>query len=288
MSLLGQSHESFANIEQNQEELELYWTIERMQSAQPLPLLVKSINSTFTDHSGQACNIPLTRVDQPLLNIFPFSTMGKIFFANAQGLNFVCSGGVVTSTGGNLITTAAHCIFNVDRTFVRNLVFVPQYRNGIAPFGVFAARSFHWDNCWLDSFQQDFTVDLAFVIVNNAIEPSTQAMGITTEVSMTNLLRTAGYPANIENGEFLYQCSGVTCDTNGAFFRCNVQGPPNWSLGCQTSGGFSGGPYYNSDNMIVGVESHSTLDFNPKGEWKPSLFYIWTEAPMTEDQLKRW
>jgi len=153
----------------------------------------------------------------------------------------------------------------MENSFVRNFIFVPQFRNGITPLGRFGARTFWWDDCWLRSSQLDYTVDLAFVIVNSDVERLTQSLSVSTNVAITAFIRTAGFPGHIADGQFLYQCSGVTCDTNSAFFRCNTQGPPNWSLGCQTAGGFSGAPYYLAaagQNVMVGVESHSTLDGN--------------------------
>lgn len=47
-----------------------------------------------------------------------------------------CSASVVHSPGGDLVATAAHCVYRGVLGFRTNLVFAPGYRDGTAPYGV--------------------------------------------------------------------------------------------------------------------------------------------------------
>ena len=90
---------------------------------------------------------PFTRyyVDVQLYNapatpgVYPYIAVGKIFFTQ-NGPNFVCSGASVASPAATqTVWTAGHCLNDGSNTFNTNTVFVPSYRNGVAPYGLFPA-----------------------------------------------------------------------------------------------------------------------------------------------------
>lgn len=81
----------------------------------------------------------MTRADRPGYPIgHPTArTNGKAFFT-AFGLNFACSAAIVNTEGKSEVWTAGHCV-TAGGSFVSNWIFVPNYDNGAAPFGVWPA-----------------------------------------------------------------------------------------------------------------------------------------------------
>lgn len=76
-----------------------------------------------------------------LQNILPHRWTGRISFSTPNGTSY-CSG---TSISGNVMVTAAHCLYDsTNNRWYSNWVFTPAYRNGSAPYGVFAAQQ-----CWV-------------------------------------------------------------------------------------------------------------------------------------------
>ncbi|HYI44162.1 MAG TPA: hypothetical protein VE174_01700, partial [Actinomycetota bacterium] len=67
---------------------------------------------------------------------YPYSTFGKIFMI-FDGEYFVCSGTSIVSDNKSLVWSAGHCVYDVRNGFVEDLIFVPAYKDGEAPFGVF-------------------------------------------------------------------------------------------------------------------------------------------------------
>ncbi|MFC5033991.1 hypothetical protein [Streptomyces sp. So13.3] len=67
---------------------------------------------------------------------------GTFFWTDATGTGRTCSGSVVRSPGRDLVLSAGHCLKGYSGTSPRrNLAFVPQYHDGLKPFGVFPVAS---------------------------------------------------------------------------------------------------------------------------------------------------
>jgi V8-like Glu-specific endopeptidase len=76
-----------------------------------------------------------------LWQIYPHKWIGRLSFTTPGGTSY-CSG---TSISGNVMLTAAHCIYDTtNNQFYSNWVFRPAYRNGTSPYGAFAATT-----CWV-------------------------------------------------------------------------------------------------------------------------------------------
>lgn len=68
----------------------------------------------------------------------PYAASGKLFF-NVGASTFVCSASLIKR---GLVVTAAHCVANFGMNqFYTNWRFVPGYRSGSAPFGVWTAQT---------------------------------------------------------------------------------------------------------------------------------------------------
>ncbi|WP_433501625.1 trypsin-like serine peptidase [Sphaerimonospora sp. CA-214678] len=100
-------------------------------------------------------------------------TVGKAFFIGADGHPHWCSATSVRSDHGNLVATAGHCVYDVRpgtaATTMRNWVFIPGYRRGGAPWGVYVGRQAftHRDFATYGDADRDY----AFVNVHTGLTP---------------------------------------------------------------------------------------------------------------------
>ncbi|MEU9032167.1 trypsin-like peptidase domain-containing protein [Streptomyces sp. NPDC048383] len=80
--------------------------------------------------------------------------VGALFAGGLDGGHF-CTAAVVRSEGHDLIATAAHCLDDPDTA-----VFVPGYRDGGAPYGVWRLTGVYVAPAWQDG--KDADADIAF------------------------------------------------------------------------------------------------------------------------------
>lgn len=87
-------------------------------------------------------------------------TVGALFYTAGSGRHF-CTASVIKSSTGNLVLTAAHCVYSGG--YSRNLVFVPGYDNGGAPYGAWTVKKIIVANGWRQ--HQDPSLDYAYLDV---------------------------------------------------------------------------------------------------------------------------
>jgi len=174
--------------------------------------------------------------------VFPNRAHGKLFFQQGTG-KFVCSGTVVTSTGHWLVETAGHCVADAaTHTFSTNVVFVPAYRNGTAPFGSWTAFSLWTKTAWINT--GNLREDRGFVLLNNnsagqPIQNVTGSEGIAFNQGYLQHVVDFGYPAASPfNGETEQLCLASFEETDP--FNTSAGSVP-WGIGCDQTGGSSGG-----------------------------------------------
>ncbi|MEU6553199.1 trypsin-like peptidase domain-containing protein [Streptomyces sp. NPDC046915] len=173
--------------------------------------------------------------------------VGALFDADRVGKlagGHFCTASVVHSAHGNLIATAAHCVDGDDGG---DVVFVPGYRDGKAPYGVWKVTRRFLPDGW--SKEQDEDSDVAFAVVEgvggergkriedivggNHFAPRT-ATGATA-VTVT------GYPNAQE--------TPISC-TN----KPSVHSDTQQRISCPDfTGGTSGSPWVNGDHEVVGI-----------------------------------
>ncbi|MFE9449966.1 trypsin-like serine peptidase [Streptomyces sp. NPDC006739] len=119
--------------------LDTYWTPARMAAALPAD----------TAKGVEAAPSAAPAVDGPRPGEYiPPSTSfdgmpqaGTFFWTDATGTGRTCSGSVVRSPGHDLVLSAGHCLKAYSGTSPRrDLAFVPQYHDGLKPFGIFPVR----------------------------------------------------------------------------------------------------------------------------------------------------
>jgi len=209
-------------------------------------LLTASVTPQLTSYAYPA---PFTRYalfPASQYNVFPNRAHGKLFFTQQTpngNVNFVCSGTVVTSTGHWLVETAGHCVANSStHTFSFNVAFVPAYRSGSAPYGVWTGSSVWTKTAWINS--GNIREDRGFVILNAnsagaKIQDVTGSEGISFNQSYLQNVVDFGYPAESPfTGETEQICLASFEEQDP--FDTSAGSLP-WGIGCDQTGGSSGG-----------------------------------------------
>ncbi|PWI16485.1 serine protease [Streptomyces sp. Act143] len=153
-----------------------------------------------------------------------------------DGGEHYCTASVVRSPGRDLVVTAAHCLDGAGD----DLVFVPGYRDGTAPYGKWRVTRRFLPDGWDEDSDVAFAVvaerhgrGVEDVVGGNRFTPGT-ATGATA-VTVT------GYP-----------------DSREVPLRCTNKPTPHsrtqQRIDCpDLSGGTSGSPWVNGDGQVVGV-----------------------------------
>lgn len=168
--------------------------------------------------------------------------VGALFGADRAGRlpgGHFCTASVVHSPRGDLVVTAAHCVDGAG-----DLVFVPGYRDGRAPYGVWRVTRTFLPDGWKRARDEDS--DLAFATVTgpggrrleDVVGAGRFATGVATGATAVTV---TGYPDSRE--------TPVTC-TN----RPTAQSGTQQRIACPGfTGGTSGSPWVDGDGRVVGV-----------------------------------
>src|SRR5215471_11866041 len=88
--------------------------------------------------------------------------VGALFTVSGGRLRrHFCTGSVVDSPPGDLVITAAHCVSGLAPG---QIAFVPGYRSGVAPYGIWLTSEVLSDSAWQASKAPDH--DVAFLVVH--------------------------------------------------------------------------------------------------------------------------
>ncbi len=170
-------------------------------------------------------------------------TVGPLFYT-AQGDDPAhgCTASVVHSGAGDLIATAAHCVY-MDG-FRTDLAFVPGYEDGAAPYGVWVPTSIDIAPEWAEDRDPDY--DVAFLRVrpvegDTPLERVTGAAPIRFGPPAKAGARVVGYPNDTERP---VACRGTTEAESRTQLRFPCEGLLN---------GTSGSPFLADGGALVGV-----------------------------------
>jgi hypothetical protein len=156
----------------------------------------------------------------------------------------------VNSANLSVVWTAGHCAVEL-REWALNWVFVPGYRDGKAPYGRWKARAvngMYSINGWIDD--QNWRYDIAAVIIDRRADGKRLGdivgyQGITFGKPADKKYWSFGYPEGEPfNGEFLFTCEGRLGARPAPTDRNEIaDGPPMVAIGCDMTGGSSGGSW---------------------------------------------
>ncbi|MFC1922288.1 trypsin-like serine peptidase [Chloroflexota bacterium] len=295
------------------------WTKERMLAAQPYPLVTTegqlTLSTELTEPVGKPGlkpSSPPEGLDIPSIaeesfeissaayllgysypppytrfknfdsyQVFPYSTIGVLFFSQ-YGVDYRCS---AASIGKDAVWTAGHCIHTGDGTeggWSEDVIFVPAYKNGEAPFGVWTAYNTWTKGSWYSSKDLRFDMGGAVLNTNSSGKMISQVvgnLGFSYNLnSSIELWFNFGYPSEAPfDGRWQYICTGPFAYDDPVGPNLNTPWSPPYpvGMGCDMTRGSSGGPWIKdfsgvagSANFLNGNTSYRHLS-NPEELFSP-------------------
>ena len=197
-------------------ELASYWTEARLLAADPS----RGLDYQSRTEQGKAAHMARLSL-----------RVGALFEHDADGDHF-CTASVVASPGRDLLITAAHCINGgKNGGYRQDIVFIPGYRDGREPFGVWIPAKLLVAPQWENSSDPDY--DVGFIVLKphdgKNIEEVLGANQLGINPGYTNLVRVTGYPASQDapvtcvsqtsrqsQSQLRFDCDGFTGGTSGS------------------------------------------------------------------------
>jgi hypothetical protein len=246
--------------------VEDYWTADRMQGATPAEKVIAADGKAKAPAAATTAAAPWTsqEVTTPYTQQ-PTSTHGKVFFTLA-GVDYVCSGTALLSGNKSVVWTAGHCVNEGPGAFATNWQFVPAYKDGSAPLGVYVAQNLFTSSAWANS--GDISYDFGAAVVGPAggtsLTDRVGGRGITFNSNRSQNYVAYGYPAAPPfSGERLWTCNSPlqTSDSSAS--------PATMGIGCDMTGGSSGGGWIVGGNLYS--ENSYGYDNQPDVMYGPYL-----------------
>lgn len=264
------------------------WSRQRLEEAEPLPIIelpepaapaapqepagaaegstpmsaeTGGARTAAVSQSGATEGVEVAAAESTL---FPNSANGKLFGTYEVRINareykredYVCSASVVKPAAGssfssNVVLTAGHCAIDPETGTKTNseMIFIPGYRNGSAPYGVWPARFFTTTETWKNTAKAGVRPneggDVAFIGLGNnfegqSIEEVVGSLGIAFDQVCNQSYTQFGYPSEAPyGGELLYSHNAAYAgaDTTGGFL------PVPMKIASDFTRGASGGPW---------------------------------------------
>jgi V8-like Glu-specific endopeptidase len=256
-----------------------FWTPARMRAAKPLDL--SRPGSTRLDAGGPLDSRIAPRVLPPIdpargasssaLEAVADPTAaatrvhGAVFIESPFGLGR-CSGTSVNAPNFSVVITAAHCVRSPGPEggwFDFGWIFVPGYRFGQRPFGVFPAKWLDTTSQWRISGSENYDVAAAVVGRNERGQRLAKAVGgtgIAWGLKPKQVFDVHGYPAAPPfDGETQQVCRRTSF--LGHDSRSFIQpGPLNLATSCDVTGGASGGGWTIREDILNGVTDYGYED----------------------------
>ncbi|MFF3849800.1 trypsin-like serine peptidase [Streptomyces sp. NPDC002328] len=187
-------------------------------------------------------------------------SIGRLFFVNSKGQDTWCTASAVTSANRSVIMTAAHCarLGSSPVNTYSDLVFVPGYAKGKAPYGRYVVKATMTPRSWAE----DTVNDVAAMVVatpakGKRLTDAVGAQNIAFGRAVGERVAVFGYPGTTpQRGEQLLYCAGT-----------NQRAPQSEQrVPCDLGGGASGGPWLAGFNSTTG--KGTVVSVNSHGEGK--------------------
>jgi V8-like Glu-specific endopeptidase len=217
-----------------------YWTSSHLKDATTV-----GSSATALDTTTPPPNIP-----NPV-HFDGIKTVGALFFVTSAGTttagDHFCTASVINSGTQNIVLTAAHCVAYGDGVYAQDVVYVPEWHDGISPYGAWPVENITVTSSWNSS--QNVDDDFAFLEVappSGTQEPIQQVTGGLTLGSYLGYnhpdIDVIGYN-NTDNGPIICATSSFYGDiTDQEEFYCN-----------DYNDGTSGGPWIIGLNPVTGT-----------------------------------
>lgn len=218
-----------------------FWTPARMQAAKPLelshPRFGPFAGSSAAGESAFGSNFePVADPTAPEFRIHGVLFVSAGIFGYGR-----CSGTSVDAPNESVVITAAHCLGGGSR----RMAFIPAYRYGQRPFGVFPVRWLDTTKQWRGTFSSaNFDVGAMVVGRNQKGETLADAVGgaeIAWNLKPKQTFDVHGYPAEEPfDGETQRLCQDMPFIGHDPT-SFEFPGPLNLANDCDVTGGASGG-----------------------------------------------
>lgn len=257
-----------------------FWTPARMRAAKPLEVEPRSQRRGGSLARGERGEARRVAPVAPRVGEFgsdfvevpdPTAPGFRIHGAVFVDLGFFgygrCSGTAVRSPNHSVLFTAGHCIHSggsFGRWYRFRSAFVPAYRYGQRPFGIFPVRWVDTTKQWRISASENFDVGAMVVGRNERGQTLTEAVGgagIAWNLKPKQVFDVHGYPAEPPfDGETQRLCSETPFlghDPNSFV----MAGPLNLAVTCELNGGASGGGWMiEGGKTLNGVTDYGYFD----------------------------
>lgn len=240
-----------------------FWTPQRMRRAVPVEVAgpgAAGASEVIGPPPSVAPQSNFVEVDDPS---DPVSRVNGAIFFEVQGALARCSGTVVDSPNLSVVFTAGHCVHELEGSkgswFTGRWTFVPAYRFGQRPFGVFPARWLDATRRWVSEGNENFDVAAAVLGRNEKGQRLGAAVGgdrIAFNLSPRQAFDVHGYPVGRPfDGETQRLCSGARYlgPDPDSFL---TPGPLTLAIPCQVTGGASGGGWTIHGDVLNGVTDY--------------------------------
>ncbi|MDY7093848.1 MAG: hypothetical protein SX243_12825 [Acidobacteriota bacterium] len=207
----------------------------------------------------------------------PHMAVGKLYFTIPGQGNFVCSGASINSANRAVIWTAGHCVYSPGIGYHTNVLFAPGHANGNHHNGTFAAYQLSTLTGWANSGL--FEWDMGAIVAHRGglgspglLGDKVGFLGFMFNAPRGQHFHAVGYPAaprDLNTTPPGPQFDGARQQICAAAWAVNDDPPggsgdPNTiGIGCDNTGGASGGPWIvdrskfgGSTNFITGVNSY--------------------------------
>ncbi|MEV5241126.1 peptidase [Streptomyces cinnamoneus] len=246
-----------------------FWTPERMRTATPLDAsaVTASPGGLRAPATGSRPTTVAPTAPSAHVRSFPQAggpwtgggaverTSGRVFFT-FQNRTASCSGNAVTSKNGSTVLTAGHCV-KYQGSWHTNWVFVPGYRDGQAPHGKWSATTTMATPEWVANEQTGMNFDVGAAVVGpldgKRLTDAVGAQGLEFNGGYNKAMYAFGFPAaSPYDGTRLIHCSGTATKD---FLLTRDHG-----LGCNMTGGSSGGPWFTSFDEATGTGLQASVN----------------------------
>jgi V8-like Glu-specific endopeptidase len=174
--------------------------------------------------------------------------VGAIFgSSNGTTSTHFCTGSVVSSSAGDLVITAAHCVYSTSTGgYTSAVAFVPGYHDGRQPYGAWTASKIVVARQWIASADPDY--DVAFLVVHRSgsaqrIQDAVGSYDLRIGPPSSATVQAVGYPGATEQP---VTCTNTIKPLSGTQLEFDCLDFPD---------GTSGGPFLSAAAPATGRRS---------------------------------